>query len=110
MLAAMTSVGELGMFAGLIILGQFSPGPDMLLLTRTALREGSRAGVAMALGIASGLAVHATVAVVGVAVVLQRHHTLKLALQWVAAGYLLWQAYGLLRPVFVLRRSVSTVA
>ncbi len=51
---------ELLAFAGVMALGQFSPGPDMILLTRTALRSGARAGVEMALGIACGLAVHAT--------------------------------------------------
>ena len=64
----MTNTGELLVFAGLIVLGQFSPGPDMVLLTRTALREGAGAGVRMALGISCGLAVHATIAVAGVAV------------------------------------------
>ena len=53
------------MFAGLIVLGQFSPGPDMVLLTRTALRDGSKAGMEMAVGIACGLAVHSTIAVGG---------------------------------------------
>ena len=28
---------ELALFAGVMALGQFSPGPDMILLTRTAL-------------------------------------------------------------------------
>ncbi len=98
----MTGTGELWIFAGLIALGQFSPGPDMLLLTRTALREGAAAGVRMALGVACGLAVHATVAVAGVAVVFERFPPLRRAMQWAAAGYLLWLAYGLLREMFVV--------
>ena len=97
----MTNTGELWVFAGLIVLGQFSPGPDMVLLTRTALRDGSKAGVEMAIGIACGLAVHSTIAVGGVAVAFQRFPMLRLVLQWVAAFYLLWLAYGLLRVCFV---------
>ena len=97
----MTSTGELWVFAGLIVLGQFSPGPDMVLLTRTALREGAKAGVEMAVGIACGLAVHSTIAVGGVAVAFQRLPMLRLVLQWVAAFYLLWLAYGLLRVCFI---------
>lgn len=97
----MTNTGELWVFAGLIVLGQFSPGPDMMLLTRTALCEGSKAGVEMAAGIACGLAVHSTLAVGGVAVAFQRFPMLRLVLQWVAAIYLLWLAYGMLRECFV---------
>ena len=96
-------MGELWVFAGLMVLGQFSPGPDMVLLTRTALREGSKAGVEMAVGIACGLAVHATLAVGGVAVMFQRFPVLRLALQWFAAFYLLWLAFGLLRAALAAR-------
>lgn len=97
----MTNTGELWVFAGLIVLGQFSPGPDMVLLTRTALRDGSKAGVETALGIACGLAVHSTIAVGGVAVAFERFPALRRVLQWVAAFYLLWLAYGMLRAAFV---------
>ncbi len=90
-------MSELWVFAGLIVLGQFSPGPDMVLLTRTALRDGSKAGVETALGIACGLTVHSTIAVGGVAVAFQRYPALRRVLQWVAAIYLLWLAYGMLR-------------
>lgn len=98
---SMARMGELWIFAGLIVLGQFSPGPDMLLLTRTALREGSGAGVRTALGIACGLGVHAAVAVGGVAVMFARFSALRRMLQWVAAVYLLWLAFGMLRAAFV---------
>ncbi len=88
-----------------MVLGQFSPGPDMLLLTRTALREGTVTGVKMALGIACGLTVHATLAVGGIAVAFERFPMLRRILQWVAALYLLWLAFGLMREAFVMWRS-----
>jgi threonine/homoserine/homoserine lactone efflux protein len=93
------------MFAGLIVLGQFSPGPDMVLLTRTALREGPKAGVKMATGIACGLAIHSTIAVGGVAVAFLRFPVLRSLLQWVAAFYLLWLAYGLLKSAWIAGKS-----
>lgn len=96
-----TAAAELCVFAGVIVLGQFSPGPDMLLLTRTALRRGSPAGVRMALGIGCGLAFHATIAIAGMAVVFERFTVLRRVLLWVAAFYLLWLAYGLLREAFM---------
>jgi len=104
-MAAVTGTSELWMFAGVIVLGQFSPGPDMVLLTRTALREGSQAGVKMACGIACGLAVHTTIAVGGVAVAFLRFPMLRKVLQWVAAFYLLWLAYGLLRSAVSIWRA-----
>ena len=101
---AVTQTNELWMFAGLIVLGQFSPGPDMVLLTRTALREGPAAGVTMASGITAGLMVHSSIAVGGVAVAFMRFPMLRQVMQWLAAFYLLWLAYGLLRSAWLAWR------
>jgi threonine efflux protein len=91
---------ELAAFAGLMALGQFSPGPDMILLTRTALAEGAKAGAIMAIGIATGLCVHASVAVAGLAVAFEQSPGLRKAISWSAAAYLLWLAWCLLRSAF----------
>lgn len=96
---------ELLAFAGVMALGQFSPGPDMLLLTRTALAEGAGKGVRMALGIATGLTLHATLAISGTALLFRRGGWLGETMRWLAAGYLLWLASGLLRAWFVHLRS-----
>lgn len=88
---------ELGCFAGVMVLGQFSPGPDMILLTRTALVGGARSGLPMAAGIASGLMVHATIAVSGVAVALRSSPGWSVALRVLAVAYLTWIAWNLLR-------------
>lgn len=77
-------------------LGQFSPGPDMLLLTRTSLRHGSAAGVKMASGIACGLAVHATIAIGGMSWMIQSNATTWMLLRCAAAAYLGWLAYRIL--------------
>ncbi|MDA7891463.1 LysE family translocator [Akkermansiaceae bacterium] len=87
--------GELWAFAVIMVIGQFSPGPDMLLLTRTSLAEGLRAGWMMVLGISTGLTVHATLAIGGIAVVLARGGIVATSLKWLAALYLLWLAFGL---------------
>ncbi len=88
---------ELALFAGVMALGQFSPGPDMILLTRTALAEGAKAGAWMALGIATGLTVHTSIAVAGLAVAFQQSAGLRQAVTWLAAAYLLWLAWCLMR-------------
>lgn len=91
----MSAAVDLLVFAGVMALGQFSPGPDMILLTRTSLKTGARTGVEMALGIACGLAVHATLAVGGLALVFERSPMLREGLRWAAAAYLIWLAWGL---------------
>lgn len=95
-------------FAGVMALGQFSPGPYMLLLTRTALASGRAAGCATALGIACGLAFHAMIAVTGVAVILGHGGWLGRLLLWVAALYLVWIAVPLIRHG--LKRKVLSVS
>jgi len=90
--------GELWTFAIIMVIGQFSPGPDMLLLTRTALAEGLKAGWLMVLGIVTGLALHATFAIGGMAVILAQGGWISWTMKFAAAAYLLWLAWGLLRP------------
>lgn len=92
----MNGAVDLLAFAGVMALGQFSPGPDMILLTRTSLKSGARTGVEMALGIACGLTVHATVAVGGLALAFERMPAMRNVLRWLAAAYLLWLAYRML--------------
>ena len=93
----MDAFGEWLAFAGVMALGQFSPGPDMVLLTRTALAHGKKAGCWTAVGIACSLACHAAVAVMGVAALLTRGGGLAMAMKWAAAMYLAWLAYQLIR-------------
>ena len=80
--------GDLLLFAGILALGQFSPGPDMLLLTQTSLAHGRRAGWLATLGITTGLLVHATVAIAGMAVVLAQGGWLTMAVKVAASLYL----------------------
>lgn len=92
---------DLVAFAGVMALGQFSPGPDMLLLTRSSLAKGAAYGASMALGIATGLAVHAAIAVGGAALLFERSQWLKVTLLVMASGYLIWLAWQLFMEVFV---------
>lgn len=93
----MNDFRDLALFAWVMAVGQFSPGPDMVLLTRTALAEGVKAGVIMAFGIATGLVIHTAIAVGGLAVAFQQSPRLHLIISWLAAAYLAWLAWKLLR-------------
>ncbi|MEI7910201.1 MAG: LysE family translocator [Verrucomicrobiota bacterium] len=91
---------ELAVFAGVVVLGQFSPGPDMLLLTRTSLASGGRAGTWIACGIACGLLLHASVAMSGASLLLAGASPLARCLRGAAAIYLGWLALQLLRAAW----------
>lgn len=82
-------------------LGQFSPGPDMVLLTRTSLKEGRGAGWHMVAGIVTGLCFHAAVAIGGVSVLLARGGSWEKGLSLVAATYLAWLGWQLVRMWFI---------
>lgn len=84
-------------FFMIMAVGQFSPGPDMILLTRVSLAEGRRAGWATACGIASGLMIHAGIAVSGLAFVLARNEAVNRWIKYLACGYLIWLAYQLMK-------------
>ncbi len=104
----MSGLLELLAFAGVMALGQFSPGPDLLLLTRTALKSGARSGVEMAAGIACGLVVHSAIALGGLALAFRRTPVLAEALRWGAAAYLLWISWSILRELLVFGYSGAT--
>lgn len=84
---------ELLAFAGIMAVAQFSPGPDMILLTRTSLQEGGRAGSIMACGIATGLAVHTAVALGGAGYFFTAGSLFLPYLKSLASAYLLYLAY-----------------
>lgn len=100
---------DLGLFVVIMALGQFSPGPDMLLLTRTALREGLRPACQMAAGIATGLAIHGTLAISGMAWLLNGHGQIVLAVKILAVIYLLYLVIGLLREAFAAWRAGTKI-
>lgn len=84
-------------FAGVLALGQFSPGPDMVLLTQTSLRHGKVAGWWTTLGITTGLMVHAALALGGLVATGSWPPPLQAGVRCVAAVYLLWLARAILR-------------
>lgn len=95
----MASLLELTLFSLIMALGQFSPGPDMLLLTRSSLHYGARAGSVTALGIAAGLAIHSAIALSGgVFLLLQAAPEITLITKSLATCYLFYLAWMILQP------------
>jgi RhtB (resistance to homoserine/threonine) family protein len=86
--------------AGLIIV---TPGPDMAVITRSAIRGGRRAAFQTVLGIQSGLLIWATASVLGLAAVLSASAELYTVIRLAGAVYLVWLGINSLRSAWVGR-------
>lgn len=73
-----------------------TPGPDVLYIVSSALKNGVRAGIVAALGIVSGCFVHVFAAALGVGALLATSATAFTVLKWVGAAYLMWMGVKLL--------------
>jgi RhtB (resistance to homoserine/threonine) family protein len=88
------------MVAGLIII---TPGPDMAVITRSALRGGRRAALETALGIQTGLLIWATASVLGIAAILRASAELFTVVRLAGAVYLVWLGVTSLRAAWIGR-------
>ncbi|MFH0998243.1 MAG: LysE family translocator [Pseudomonadota bacterium] len=94
-------------FAASVLLA-VAPGPDnIFVLTQSALR-GKSAGLAVMLGLCTGLIVHSIAVALGVAVIFQTSAVAFSALKFLGAGYLMylaWQAFRASATTFQAERS-----
>ncbi len=81
--------------AGIVL--NLTPGPDVLLVVRHALRSGARAGLFAGLGVAAGCLVHVSAGALGLSALLAGSSQAFELLKWLGAAYLLYVAWGLLR-------------
>src|SRR5262245_17124013 len=88
------------MVAGLIII---TPGPDMAVITKSALGGGRRAALETAMGIQVGLLIWATVSVVGIAAVLRTSAELFTIIRVAGGVYLVWLGVNSLRAAWIGR-------
>ena len=77
-------------FAGVILLSAMAPGPDFLVVLRSVLSSGRRAGMACAAGIACGVLVWAAVTSVGIAGVLAASAVAFTIVKLAGAAYLVY--------------------
>lgn len=77
-------------FTGVAALLTITPGADTLLVMRSVLARGPRAGMLTALGIASGCLLHATLSALGLSLILLRSAALYDAVKFLGAAYLVY--------------------
>ncbi|MEU6641381.1 LysE family translocator [Saccharomonospora sp. NPDC046836] len=77
-------------FAGVVLLGAMSPGPDFAVVLRHSAVAGRRAGMGAALGIAAGILVWSVVAAVGAASLLAASAVAFTVVKLMGAAYLLY--------------------
>jgi threonine/homoserine/homoserine lactone efflux protein len=81
---------EYAAFLAVVVVVLAVPGPDTLVVLRTALTDGARSGIWAAAGSATGMVLWGTASVVGVAALLAASATAFSVLKLAGAVYLAW--------------------
>ncbi|QNR24998.1 LysE family translocator [Croceimicrobium hydrocarbonivorans] len=72
----------------------FMPGPDNIFVLTESLSRGSRRGISLSAGLASGVLVHTLLAASGLALLLLEFPQISVALRLAGTLYLVYLAYG----------------
>jgi threonine/homoserine/homoserine lactone efflux protein len=84
-------------FALAALLLTLSPGPSLLFVSARGLSEGKTAGVISAIGLASGSAIHAILAGLGVTAIIAKSAFVADAVALAGGAYILYLGYGSLK-------------
>ncbi len=76
-------------FTGIALLLTITPGADTMLVIRSVVARGPRAGLLTTFGICCGLFIHATLSAIGLSVILVRSATAFEVVKFVGATYLI---------------------
>ncbi len=82
-----------------MLVGQFSPGPDFLLVLKNALNHGRRTALLSVAGITVGLTVHTSLALAGLAFLFAAESATGAILRYAGAAYLVYVAITLWRTL-----------
>jgi threonine/homoserine/homoserine lactone efflux protein len=85
----MTIDPDIVAFVGVALVVVITPGPDMVLVTTHALATGRSAARSAALGVCSGILVHATAAAIGLSALLATSSLAFSLVKWVGAAFLI---------------------
>jgi threonine/homoserine/homoserine lactone efflux protein len=88
---------EIGLFVVASTLLALAPGPDIIYVLTRGISQGRKAGIAAALGFASGCVFHTVLAAVGVAALIRSSELAFDLVRYAGAAYLVWIGIQALR-------------
>jgi amino acid exporter len=91
------------------LLGLASPGPNVLAVLGTAMAEGRRAGIALALGIAAGSVLWALMTAAGLSALVASYAAALIVIKIFGGLYLLWLAFKAFRAAASAHAIATTV-
>ena len=94
----MIPLNEFLIFAGACFLLVITPGPNMLYLLSRSVCQGRAAGIVSLFGVLLGFSVHMLGAAFGLSAIFLAIPAAYEALRWAGVIYLLWLAWGSLKP------------
>lgn len=77
-------------FAGIMLLGAMLPGANTAIILRNTLQGSRRDGFITAAGLATALAIHVVLSVIGLAALIERTPILYEAIRWLGSAYLIY--------------------
>ena len=78
-----------------MLAGQFTPGPDFLLIVKVSLNHGKKSGIFTSLGITIGLIIHCTIAITGLAFLFNSSEPLGEIIKYAGSIYLAYLSFRL---------------
>ena len=88
---------DIGLFIAASTLLALAPGPDIIYVLTRGISQGRKAGIAAALGFASGCVFHTVLAAVGVAALIRSSELAFDIVRYAGAAYLVWIGIQALR-------------
>ena len=88
---------DLALFIAAAAVLAIAPGPDVIYVLTRGVSQGRKAGLAAALGFATGCLFHTALAVLGVAALIRSSELAFNAVRWAGAAYLVWIGIQALR-------------
>ncbi|GGK57546.1 LysE family translocator [Amphritea balenae] len=77
-------------FTGIMLMGAMVPGANTAIILRNTLQGSRRKGFITALGLATALAIHVLLSVIGLAALIEQTPGLYHAIRWLGSAYLIY--------------------
>ncbi len=106
----MISLENLLLFVPLAAILVVLPGPDFALITKISLLDGRPQGQAAACGVALGIVIHTSAAMLGISAIIAQSVFLFSVLKYIGAAYLFWLGVQTLRQGRAVGQAVVSTA